>query len=206
VNESDVYVIGGNVSIGPTVASSLLNDYELNVDGTVSARNFVILSDKRFKNVIDNVSDQDSYDKISKLGVIKYKFKDRPDDTREYVGMIAQDVQNVIFDAVDENSSQYVTEDGIIQMDTVYSINYSALVSYLTSALQHTQKKLENAELLLNSFLTRISQLETKVGISDPNDSVNDSVENDSHPIFPGLSINIPIIDLSQETQSVIMN
>jgi hypothetical protein len=152
VNDSNMYVLGGTLTVGPTELSSLLNDYTLNVDGTVSARNIVLLSDERFKNVIGGVSKKQSRDNINKINVVKYKFKDRPDDDRIYTGIIAQDLNNIIDDAVDINTSKYITSNGEINVDSLYSINYSSLLGYLISAIQYNQKRINKLETLLDSI------------------------------------------------------
>jgi hypothetical protein len=146
VNNSNAYVLGGTMTIGPDDTSALLNDYTFNVDGTVSARNIVLLSDERFKNIVEHQDKKESFDKINKLKIIKYKFKDRPDDTREYTGMIAQQVKKVIDDAVDINSSTYETAEGEIFIDNIYSIDYTAIMSYLISSYQYINDKLNTLE------------------------------------------------------------
>jgi hypothetical protein len=160
VNNSNAYVLGGTFTVGPDEASALLNDYSFNVDGTVSARNIVLLSDERFKNILDKQDNNDSFNKINQLKIIKYKFKDRPDDDRVYTGMIAQQVKEVIDDAVDINSSTYQTDQGIINVNDVYSINYTSIISYLISSFQYTNNKLNLLEnyikLKLNNNINKI--------------------------------------------------
>jgi hypothetical protein len=146
VTNSDAFVLGGTLTVGPDAASALLNDYDLNVDGTISARNIVLLSDQRFKTILGPVSGEESFNKLLLLEIVKYKYKDRPNDNREFVGMIAQQVQNIFPNAVDVNSSSYETPDGIIAIDDVYSINYPTVISYLISAIQHTQQRIQSLE------------------------------------------------------------
>jgi hypothetical protein len=160
VNNSNGYVLGGTFTIGPDEASALLNDYTFNVDGTVSARNIVLLSDERFKNILDKQDSNDSFNKINQLKIIKYKFKDRPDDDRVYTGMIAQQVKEVIDDVVDINSSTYQTDQGIINVNDIYSINYTSIISYVISSFQYTNNKLNLLEnyikLKLNNNINKI--------------------------------------------------
>ena len=154
VNNHSAYVLGGTLTVGPDEASGLLNDYTANIDGTLSARNIVLLSDERFKNVIGDIDRKEAYDDINKLKIIKYKFKDRPDDDRIYTGMIAQQVREIINNAVDINTSTYETPEGIINIKDTYSINYTTIISYLISSLQYTNLKLnlleEKIKLKLN--------------------------------------------------------
>ena len=157
VNNHNAYVLGGTMTVGPNEISSLLNDYTFNVDGTVSARNIVLLSDGRFKNIFDTQNDNEAFDKINKLKIIKYKFKDRPDDQREYTGMIAQQVKDVIEDTVDINSSTYQTQEGEILVENTLSINYTSIMAYLISSYQYTNNKLNILEdeliLKLNNYI-----------------------------------------------------
>jgi hypothetical protein len=154
VNNHSAYILGGTLTVGPDEASGLLNDYTANIDGTVSARNIVLLSDERFKNVIGDIDRKEAYDDVNKLKIIKYKFKDRPDDDRIYTGMIAQQVREIINNAVDINTSTYETPEGIINIKDTYSINYTTIISYLISSLQYTNLKLnlleEKIKLKLN--------------------------------------------------------
>lgn len=146
VTNSNAYVIGGTMTIGQDEASSLLNSYSLNVDGTISCRNIVTLSDKRFKNVLGKISDKESYNNISKINIINYKYIDRPNDNRIYTGMVAQEVHDVLNDAVDIKSSIYKNQDGSIELPDVYSIKYNVIVSYLISAFKQSQIYINNLE------------------------------------------------------------
>jgi hypothetical protein len=141
VNNNNMYVIGGTMTIGPNETSALLNDYSLNVDGTLSARNIVLLSDERFKNVIGKLDKEEAFNKINQISIVKYKFKDQPDDKKEYTGMIAQEVKKIIDEAVDINTSTYETPEGIINIEDIYSINYTTIISYLIAAYQHAKIK-----------------------------------------------------------------
>jgi len=142
VTNSNGYVIGGTMTIGPDETSSLLNNYSLNVDGTVSCRNVVTLSDKRFKEVVGDVSDEETYNRIDNINIIKYKYIDRNNDNRIYSGMIAQDVYNVFDDAVDIRSSTYMNNEGNIEIPDVYSIRYNVILSYLISAFKGAKKEI----------------------------------------------------------------
>ena len=151
VTNNDGYVLGGTLTIGPDEASALLNDYSVNVDGTVSARNIILLSDERFKNVLNKISVEKAAEDISKLEIVKYKFKDRSDE-REYIGMIAQQVKKIISDTVDINDSSYVTENGVITVNDLHSLNYTSIISYLIAANQNVQNELLELEKILNDL------------------------------------------------------
>jgi hypothetical protein len=152
VTNHNAYVLGGTLTIGPNEESALLNDYSVNVDGTVSARNIILLSDERFKNVLNKISLEKAEEEMLKLNIVKYKFKDRPDDEREYIGMIAQEVKKVISDAVDINKSSYVTSNGVITVNDLHSLNYTSIISYLIAAIQKSQNELIELEQILNNL------------------------------------------------------
>jgi hypothetical protein len=152
VTNSNGYVIGGTMTIGPDEASTLLNNYSLNVDGTVSCRNVVTLSDKRFKDVVGEVSDTESYNKLDDINIIKYKYIDRKNDNIIYTGMIAQDVYKVFNDAVDIRNSTYSNNEGTIELPDVYSIRYNVIMSYLISAFKGAKKEINELKEEINKL------------------------------------------------------
>ena len=181
VTNANGYVIGGTMTIGPDETSALLNNYSLNVDGTISCRNVVTLSDKRFKNILGNVSDKESYEKISKLDIINYKYIDRKDD-KVYAGMIAQDVHTIFSDAVDIRKSTYMNNEGTIEIPDVYSIKYNVINSYLISAFQYSQiyiNKIENeCNNLKNELNTIKLALNLTSGVTETNTTNKISTNN----------------------------
>ena len=152
VNNNNMYVIGGTMTVGPDEASALLNDYTLNVDGTVSARNIVLLSDERFKNILGKISLEKAAEDMLKLNIVKYNFIDRQNDKKEYIGMIAQQVKKIINECVDINKSSYFTSNGIIKIDDLHSLNYISIISYLIAAIQNSQNELIELEQILNKL------------------------------------------------------
>jgi hypothetical protein len=152
VTQHDSYVLGGTLTVGPNEESALLNDYTVNVDGTVSARNIVLLSDERFKNILGKISLEKAAEDMLKLNIVKYNFIDRQNDKKEYIGMIAQQVKKVINDCVDINKSSYFTPNGIIKIDDLHSLNYISIISYLIAAIQNSQNELIELEKILNKL------------------------------------------------------
>jgi hypothetical protein len=153
VNNSNAYVLGGTLTIGPDTASSLLNNYEVNVDGTTSAKNVILLSDERFKDIIEYLSPEEANKKIQKLQIVKYNYIDREND-KIHTGMIAQQVKEVIEDVVDINSSDYIINNGeeTIHVKDVHSIDYNSVISYLLASLQYNISKIEQLEEQLEKF------------------------------------------------------
>ena len=166
VTNANGYVIGGTMTIGPDETSSLLNNYSLNVDGTISCRNVVTLSDKRFKNVVGSVSDKDSYDKISKLDIINYKYIDRTNDDRIYAGMIAQDVYDVFNDAVDIRNSTYMNNEGTVKIPDIYSIKYNVINSYLISAFKYSQQYINKIEKECDNLKNELNTIKLALNLN----------------------------------------
>jgi hypothetical protein len=142
VTNSNAYIIGGNMTIGPDEASALLNDYELNVDGTTSSKNFLVLSDERLKNIIGKYDDNDPLDKINKLECVKYKYK-YSSNSKENIGLIAQKVKQIIPEVVDLTSGKLVIDGEEMIIDDIHTINYNSLLCYLIYAFQKTTKEIE---------------------------------------------------------------
>jgi hypothetical protein len=156
VNNHDAYVIGGKMTVGPSSSSGLLNDYDLNVDGILFANNVVLLSDERIKNIIDyEFNDEDAYNKLNELKVSKFNYKNSK-NKNDTIGLIAQQVEKIIKDAVDINSSKYITDDGEINITDLYSVDYTTIISYIISSIKHTSKKINELEMKI------ISKIQTK--------------------------------------------
>jgi hypothetical protein len=150
VNNSNAYVIGGSMTIGSNSSSGLLNDYDLNVDGIIFANNIVLLSDQRIKKIVEsNFNDEEAYKKLNELEVVKFNYKNSKN--KNSVGLIAQQVERIIKDAVDINSSKYVTEDGEIDIIDLHSVDYTNIISHIVSSIKYTSKKIQELELKLNS-------------------------------------------------------
>jgi hypothetical protein len=54
-------------------------------------------------------------------------------------------------DVVDINKSTYITPNGDVNIDDLYSINYTSLLGYLISAIQYNQQRIKKLEVLLDS-------------------------------------------------------
>jgi len=151
VNNSDGYVIGGKMTVGPNISSGLLNDYDLNIDGILFANNVVLLSDQRIKKIIDdNFDDEKAYELLNELKVAKFNYKNSNNQNNS-VGLIAQQVETIIKDAVDINSSKYITEDGEIDIMDLHSVDYTTIISYIISSIKITSKKIKELEMKLIS-------------------------------------------------------
>lgn len=114
-------IIGSN---GGTITGNLT------VNGTLSGATLSATSDIRLKNVLEQVKDVD----LSSLSAYRYTFKNDESKTK-HVGLIAQDVQKILPDAV------------ITDKETGYlSIEYSALTAVLIDKINKLEKRIAELE------------------------------------------------------------
>jgi len=76
--------------------------------------------------------------------------------------MVAQDVYDIFNDAVDINSSTYISPDGTIEIPDIYSIKYNVINAYLISAFKQSQKYIKNLEEENNNFRNEIQSLKNE--------------------------------------------
>ncbi len=127
------------------------------------------LSDERLKDVKGDFTR--GLDAIDRLNPVYYNYKkdnpiDLPSD-EEYVGLIAQDVQKVIPEAVREFESGYL----LVNNDPIIWTMLNA-IKELRAEKEVTKVELDQAESELNEMKTRVAELESllqKLVILTPN-------------------------------------
>jgi len=134
----------GNTNEGATSTK-----FQVDVSGSVIAAgnisafgsSFLSLSDKRWKTDITTFSG--SLDKILQLKPRKFKWIK---DNKEDYGFIAQEVEEVLPNLVDETS--YVQVGDMTEQDTkpYKSVDYSKLTPYLVDTIQQLTKRIEELE------------------------------------------------------------
>lgn len=114
--------------------------YNLQVNGTVaSTGDFFNLSDKRFKTNIRPL--QNPLQKILQLNPVSFdwdptKTNGRILDTRNHIGLLAQDVERIIPQAVSTAPDRMKTK----------SVAYGDLIPYLTEALKEQQRVMDRQQ------------------------------------------------------------
>jgi hypothetical protein len=104
------------------------------------------LSDKRLKLVLNN--NLNFLNIIKQIEPIKFKWKNNSDNT-EYMGFLAQDLFNIIPEAVlmgDNDDPVINQEDNTITVKERWGIDYSYLVSYLVGAVKELSAKVDELE------------------------------------------------------------
>jgi hypothetical protein len=105
------------------------------VTGTIDATNDITAfssSDKRLKNNIIKIDNSNSV--INNLNGYKYDWNEKSNKTGQDVGVIAQEVQELIPSAVREN------EDGYL------SVDYNKLIPYLIEEVKSLNNRIEILE------------------------------------------------------------
>ena len=105
------------------------------VTGTIDATNDITAfstSDKRLKNNIIKIDDSNSV--INSLNGYKYEWNEKANKTGHDVGVIAQEVQELIPSAVRENEEGYL------------SVDYVKLIPYLIEEVKSLNNRIKTLE------------------------------------------------------------
>jgi hypothetical protein len=110
------------------------------VDGNIYiSGNIVSLSDNRYKTNIKII--EDAMDKINNLRGVYYDYKDvNIGDNRRQIGMIAQEVEKVIPEAV------YSTKDDI------KSLSYDRIIGLLIEGMKEMSRQINNLDEKLSKL------------------------------------------------------
>lgn len=148
---------GGNINLAPGVGS-LGSDGLVIVDGSGTyTGSWTSVSDKRYKDDIKNL--EAALGDVVQLQGVTYKWKkdeypDKNFTTGKQIGLIAQDVENIIPELVETNSEGYK------------SIDYSKISVLLIEAIKEQQKQIENLtwkietlEKIINGEVVEVSSL-----------------------------------------------
>jgi hypothetical protein len=124
--------------------------FELHVEGTAKATTFDTLSDARCKEDIRPLVD--AIHVVQQLNGVRYRWKTEcSDDTSEQLGLIAQDVQQVVPEIVHEAG------------DNTLSVNYNGITPILVEAIKSQQDEINELRAERNALQTRLDQLEDKM-------------------------------------------
>jgi hypothetical protein len=108
----------------------------LNVAGSiVAAGNVTAYSDIRVKDNVEDITD--AVDKLSQIRGVTYTRTDLDDKERKYAGVIAQEIEHVLPEAVFDNGK-------------VKGVDYNATIALLIEAVKEQQKRIDKLETLLN--------------------------------------------------------
>eukprot|EP00735_Rhodelphis_limneticus_P007317 TRINITY_DN1983_c0_g1::TRINITY_DN1983_c0_g1_i1::g.22993::m.22993 TRINITY_DN1983_c0_g1::TRINITY_DN1983_c0_g1_i1::g.22993 ORF type:complete len:2853 (+),score=963.98,Peptidase_S74/PF13884.1/1.1e-16,DUF2345/PF10106.4/1.4e+02,DUF2345/PF10106.4/7e+02,DUF2345/PF10106.4/0.14,DUF2345/PF10106.4/1.6e+02,DUF2345/PF10106.4/2,DUF2345/PF10106.4/1.4e+03,DUF2345/PF10106.4/1.7e+02,DUF2345/PF10106.4/3.7,DUF2345/PF10106.4/0.0038,DUF2345/PF10106.4/30,DUF2345/PF10106.4/0.22,DUF2345/PF10106.4/0.0012,DUF2345/PF10106.4 len=150
--------VGGNVGIAGATPSST---YALDVSGSARVVSLVQTSDMRLKADIVRLSEDDALDMVMKLRGVSFRWKDDVHGSERQYGLLAQEVEAVIPEAVSTDSQGYK------------SVAYTQLVAHLiegTHALHRDMQTLQAEKAALQQQNTALEQRVTQ--LSQQHDSL----------------------------------
>jgi hypothetical protein len=169
---------GGNVGFGITFPNTSYrmevfgnSNFNGNIDG---AGTFNYVSDAGYKTDIDSISN--AIDLISDLKPYTYYFDTTNSvglafDSRRQYGFIAQDVETVLPDLVQNTTRDAVVDTAGTQIYPAYSyksLNYNAFIAILTKGMQEQQRAIDSLRQESSSSDSLIAALQAE----------NESLEN----------------------------
>ena len=132
LGDGDIFVNGTSNS---TAAYKFGSDGHFHSNGDVIAYSSTLTaSDERLKENISPL--QSSLEKITNLQGVKYDWKDKDKGT-EQLGLIAQEVEKVIPEVVDEIT------DGLGDLNDMKVVNYVALIPVLIEAVKELKEEIK---------------------------------------------------------------
>lgn len=137
-NYTGTTVLDGNVSIGTTSISE-----KLSVSGNVKATAFLYSSDAALKHDIRTITNATAL--IKQLRGVSFKWNE---DNRASVGLIAQEVEQVLPEIVHTDSAT-----------NLKSIEYANLVAPLIEAVKEQQSEIESLKRQMNELQAEINAL-----------------------------------------------
>lgn len=137
INGSNVVLHVRNNGVVGIGTSNVDSTYALNVQGSVNASGEVSSSsDIRLKTNIEKITD--SLVKVKKLNGYNFSFKDDPE--KKHIGLIAQEVQELLPEVVFKNLDGYL------------SVAYGNIVALLIESIKEQQEQLDHLKALINSM------------------------------------------------------
>ena len=126
-NNLYVDVTNSRVGVGTTVPSTTLQ-----VAGTITCVDINSTSDINLKENIHSI--EDPLGKVMQINGVGFRWKDTKEDA---IGVIAQDIEEVIPEIVKNN-------------DHIKTVNYNGLIGVLIEAIKEQQRQIEELKSLLN--------------------------------------------------------
>jgi hypothetical protein len=149
LDDPEVNVGNGRVGIGTTTPSE-----KLEVNGNVLANNVVVPSDRRLKRDIRPLGG--SLSTIGLLNGVSYEWRtdeypNRAFDDGRHIGFIAQDVEDVVPEAVTVGS------------DGTYSMRYQEIIPILVEAIKEQQRTIDEQLGIITRLDDRLAAVEAKL-------------------------------------------
>ena len=108
----------------------------------IASGNITAYSDRKIKDNFEPITD--ALSKVLQLNGMTFTRIDKEDTTKRYGGLVAQDVQAVLPEAVDINETMSYGE--------VMSVDYNATIALLVEAIKEQQTRINKLEQQINSL------------------------------------------------------
>jgi hypothetical protein len=164
----------------------IFNDATAGVYLTYGGSSWTGVSDRRLKDNIVSISENEGLSSIMQLDPVHYNWKNTETTQDIQAGFIAQDIQAIFPDLVSVGETQSITlADGTVEViENPIGINYTGFIPYLVLGIQEQQLLIENTQTPLNALQskydsdTKISDIllaaeETNTKITDLENSVS---------------------------------
>ena len=178
VNDSNKLYIEGNGYYYTGSSALIYGDFfarSVKINGSLTVNSFTNLSDKRIKNIKEE--NKIGLERILKLKVYDYTFRNTVNDKRKHTGILAQDLQKIIPNAVVEGpgndkykSLLYIDSNEILftcvnAIKQLYAKNLD--VNNKIKSLEHEnsiqKKELARQAIEIQALCEKYSQLESKI-------------------------------------------
>jgi hypothetical protein len=129
---------------------------------TQNGTNIYNASDIRLKKNIATI--ENSLSKVLQLNPVKFNWVDGfAEDGKDMLGFIAQEVQDIIPEAVEDfGGEDNIVEIGDLKVTNPLRINEKFIIPVLVKAVQEQQTQIESQNTLIQELTTRLTVLENK--------------------------------------------
>jgi hypothetical protein len=143
------YSFAINLASGSTWPTAVpANTFQISGATTIGGNKaWSTLSDGRLKKDIILLTTEDNVNKIIKLEGIRFRWKD--DDELQYLGLIAQDVIQILPEVVHYD-----------QLNDTYMIEYASIIPVLIEGIKEQQKQLESYKTQLLTLQEKVDKIE----------------------------------------------
>jgi hypothetical protein len=176
-NNTYLNVTGGNVGIGTSAP-----DHTLTVNGSADkpgGGSWGTYSDGRLKTL--DGSFKSGLSQIMKLHPVRYRYqKENPlgiQDAQEHIGLVAQDVQKVIPEAVTENSKGYLL------------LNNDPILWAMLNAMKEQQGQIRKQQEQIRAQLAKIAQLTAQMKVIQTSLRGNRRTSSEIRPVKATMSV-----------------
>lgn len=139
------------IGVGTPANASYIADFA----GGIHSTGHTTSSDRQFKKDVQTIDPRQAYDALSNLRPVKFRWNDfyqknlkrgKERGQRTEIGLIAQEVEAIWPELVQDWDQVYTDTDGFIKRSTFKGINYDRLSVLLISVVQEMAKKIKDQE------------------------------------------------------------